>query len=210
MPPRVLPRYLLWIKAVLSFYSRVNKLTKWVRENLSKFSISLRQQIQQSIWNERFLCASLRLFSSYTCHLIFRHRPPPPPSATPLFHSVLKTCLFFENPTTGWLGSRVVSVLGSVAEGPGFKSQSLSGSSLRQTAHTHCASNHQAAKLVAALLRVAGVAADLAGSNGSLPPGLWLTSPAGWLQRTGISSGTLRSVIEYGLPLPFLIFPPHS
>ena len=33
---------------------------------------------------------------------------------------------------------------------------------------------------------------------------LWLTSPAGWLPRTGISSGTLRSVIEYGLPLPFL------
>ena len=34
----------------------------------------------------------------------------------------------------------------------------------------------------------------------SLPPGLWLTSPAGWLPRTGISSGTLRSVIEYELP----------
>jgi len=29
------------------------------------------------------------------------------------------------------------------------------------------------------------------------PPGLWLTSPAGWLPRTGIGSGTLRSVIEY-------------
>jgi len=28
-------------------------------------------------------------------------------------------------------------------------------------------------------------------------------SPAGWLPRTRISSGTLRSVIEYGLPLPF-------
>ena len=41
-------------------------------------------------------------------------------------------------------------------------------------------------------------------STGSLPPGLWLTSPAGWLPRTGISSGTLRSVIEYGLPLQFL------
>ena len=32
----------------------------------------------------------------------------------------------------------------------------LSGNSLRQTAHTHSASVHQAAKLVAALLRVAG------------------------------------------------------
>ena len=41
----------------------------------------------------------------------------------------------------------------------------------------------------------------MAESNGSLPLGLWLTSPAGWLPRTGISSGTLRSVIEYGLPL---------
>jgi len=46
----------------------------------------------------------------------------------------------------------------------------------------------------------------LAESNGCLPPGLWLTPPAGWLPRTGISSGTPRSVIEYGLPLPFLLF----
>ena len=73
----------------------------------------------------------------------------------------------------------------------------------RQTVHTHCASVHQAAKLIAALLRVAGVTAGLAESNGSLPPGLWLMSPAGWVPRTGISSGTLRSVIEYGLPLPY-------
>jgi len=56
------------------------------------------------------------------------------------------------------------------------------------------------AKLVAALLRVARVTAGLAKSNSSLLPGLWLTSPAGWLPRTGISCGTLRSVIEYGLP----------
>ena len=60
----------------------------------------------------------------------------------------------------------------------------MSGKSLRQTAHTHCASVHQPPKLAAALLRVAGVTAGLAESNGSLPPGLWLTSPAGWLQRT--------------------------
>jgi len=64
--------------------------------------------------------------------------------------------MFVDN--EGWLGSRVVSVLDSGAEGPGFKSQSpiatLSGNSLRQTVHTHCASVHQAAKLVAgALLR---------------------------------------------------------
>jgi len=37
---------------------------------------------------------------------------------------------------------------------------------------THRASVHQAAKLVAALLRVAGETAGLAESNGSLPPGL--------------------------------------
>ena len=48
----------------------------------------------------------------------------------------------------------------------------LSGNSLRQTVHTHCASVHQAAKLVAALLRIAGVIAGLAESNASLPPGL--------------------------------------
>ena len=48
----------------------------------------------------------------------------------------------------------------------------LSGNSLRQTVHTHCASVHQAAKLVAALLRVVGVTAGLAESDGSLTPGL--------------------------------------
>jgi len=48
----------------------------------------------------------------------------------------------------------------------------LSGNSLRQTVHTHRASVYQAAKLVAALLRVAGVKAGLAESNGSLLPGL--------------------------------------
>jgi len=44
----------------------------------------------------------------------------------------------------------------------------LSGNTLRQTVHTHCAAVHQAAKLAAALLMVAA----LAESNGSLPPGL--------------------------------------
>jgi len=58
----------------------------------------------------------------------------------------------------GWLGSRVVSVLDSDAVGSGFKIAvaTLSGNSLRQTVHTHRASVHQVAKLVAALLRVAG------------------------------------------------------
>jgi len=48
----------------------------------------------------------------------------------------------------------------------------LSGNSLRQTVHTYRASVRQAAKLVAALLRVARVTAGLEESNGSLPRGL--------------------------------------
>ena len=100
----------------------------------------------------------------------------------------------FARVNDGWLGSRVVSMLDSGAEGPGFKSQSRG--CLRQIVHTHRASVHQAAKLVAARLRVARLTAGLAESNGSLPPGLWLTLLAGWLPRTGISSGTLRSVID--------------
>jgi len=72
-----------------------------------------------------------------------------------------------------WLDSRVVSVLDSGAEGPvQTAAMTLLGNSLKQTVHTHRASVHQAAKLVAALLRVARVTAGLAESNGSLPPGL--------------------------------------
>jgi len=48
----------------------------------------------------------------------------------------------------------------------------LSGNSLRPTVHTLCASVHQAAKLVAALFRVARLTAGLAESNGSLSLGL--------------------------------------
>jgi len=60
-----------------------------------------------------------------------------------------------------------------VQKGPGSnRSRDAVVDSLRQTVYTHCASVHQAAKLVAALLRVAGITAGLAESNGSLPPGL--------------------------------------
>ena len=52
------------------------------------------------------------------------------------------------------------------------RSHDTVGNSLRQTVHAHCASVRQVAKLVAALLRVVGVTAGLAKSNGSLPPGL--------------------------------------
>ena len=64
-------------------------------------------------------------------------------------------------------------MLDSGAEGHGFISQSRRcrvTNSLRQTVHTHRASVHQAAKVVAALLWVAGgVTAGLAESNDSLP-----------------------------------------
>jgi len=65
-------------------------------------------------------------------------------------------------------------VLDSRAEGPRVQiaAATLSGNILKQTVHTHCASVHQAAKLVAALLRVAGVTTGLEESNGSLPRGL--------------------------------------
>jgi len=60
-----------------------------------------------------------------------------------------------------WLETRV---LDSGTVGPGFKLQlQCCQVSLRQTVHTHCASVHQAAKLLAAFLRVAGVTAGLAG-----------------------------------------------
>jgi len=66
-----------------------------------------------------------------------------------------------------------MSYSGSVAEWMACRTQAqkarvqiaaakLSGDSLRQTVHTHCASVHQAAELVAALLRVAGVTAGQA------------------------------------------------
>ena len=87
----------------------------------------------------------------------------------------------------------------------------MSGNSLKQTVHTNRASVHQAAKLVAALLRVARVTAGLAESKGSLPVYDSHHRQAD-CQELGsapepyapISSRTLRSVIEYGLP--FLLY----
>jgi len=65
---------------------------------------------------------------------------------------------------------------GSVAEWLACWTQAQKSQSrvatLLGSSRAHCASVHQAAKLVAALLRVAGVTAGLAESNGSLPPGL--------------------------------------
>ena len=67
-------------------------------------------------------------------------------------------------------------MLDSGAEGLG---SNRSRDAVGQTVHTRRVSVQQAAKLVAALLRVAGVTAGRAESNGSLLPGLWLKSPAG-------------------------------
>jgi len=75
---------------------------------------------------------------------------------------------------TGWLGSRVVSVLDSGAEGPGFKSQprrcrvTVLGKLFTPVVPLFTRQR----KLVATLLRVARVTAGLAESNGSLSPGL--------------------------------------
>jgi len=52
------------------------------------------------------------------------------------------------------------------------RSHDLSGNSLRQTIHACRASVYQAAKLVAALLRVARVTGVVVESRGSLPLGL--------------------------------------
>jgi len=97
----------------------------------------------------------------------------------------LAVAKFSEVQTLGWFGSRVASLLDS---GAGLRrtrarvqlaAATLSCNSLIQTVHTHRASVYQPAKLVAVLLRVARIAVVLAESNGSLPPGLRLTSPAG-------------------------------
>jgi len=68
----------------------------------------------------------------------------------------------------------VVSVLTQAQKGlSSYRSRDAVANSLRQTVYTHRAFVHQAAKLVAALLRVANVTAGLAESNGSLPLGLY-------------------------------------
>jgi len=69
---------------------------------------------------------------------------------------------------TGWLGSRVSACWTKVQKAwVQIAVATLSGNSFRHTADTHCASVHQAAKLVAALLRVAAVTASLAESSNS-------------------------------------------
>jgi len=90
----------------------------------------------------------------------------------------------------------VVSVLDSGAVGPGFKSQPQS---LANCSHPLCLCS-PSSDIGSSPLKGCEGNCRPGGSNGSLPPVLWLSSSAGWLPRTGISSGTPRSVIEYGLP----------
>ena len=90
------------------------------------------------------------------------------------------------------LGSRVVSVPDSGAEKPGFKSQPRRCRVLGQTVHIHSPSS----EIGSSPLKGCEGTADLAESNGSLPPGLWLTSPA---KNRDQLRNPIRSVIEYGL-----------
>jgi len=133
-------------------------------------------------------CSILSRFS----HFHVSHFPPC--NLVPNFHVPQFHVSHFQRPRAGPRCSRAwVEIAASM----------LLGISLRHTVHTHRASVHQTAKLVAVLLMVARVTAGPAESNCSLPLGLWLMSPAGRLPRTGISFGTLLSVIEYRLPLSF-------
>ena len=78
------------------------------------------------------------------------------------------------------------------------------GNSHRQTVHTHRSYDHQAAKLVAALLRVARVTAGLAESNGNLYRRVY---DSRHLQADHQELGSAPEpcwAIEYGLPVPFL------
>jgi len=51
------------------------------------------------------------------------HRPQTPPPVLPAWGYFKRTSSSCRYAGGGWLGSRVVSVQGSGAEGPGFKSQ---------------------------------------------------------------------------------------
>ena len=130
------------------------------------------------------------------------------------FYAQLKLTEYFPVSKLGWLGSRVVSVLDWGTGGPGFKSQprlcrvTVLGKLLTPIVPLFTSPSSKIGS--SPLFRVAKLTAGLAESNGSLPPGLWLMSPAGWLPRTGVSSGTLRWVIEYGLPLAFLVRSMHG
>ena len=109
--------------------------------------------------------------------------------SSPVHHPAGRSSDDFLIAASRWLGSRVVSMLDSGAEGPPFKSQSRR--CLRQTVHTRRASVHRAAKLVAARLRVSRVTAGLAESNGSIPTATF------WPRRNS-SAGRVDAVTREG------------
>ena len=114
-----------------------------------------------------------RRLRSHTPPAVSRIQTRPPTTsghhATPRFHP--RPLRFGGGSVAEWLACWSWT---QAQKGPGSNRAvtTLSGNSLRQTVHTHRASVHQAAKLVAAVLRVAWVTAGLAESNGSLTPGL--------------------------------------
>jgi len=115
---------------------------------------------------EMYVCLSVCLLQATRCH----YKPPPARNVRVCLSVCYKPLdvITSRHPATEWLAcwtqAQKVSVQITVA--------TLSGNSLRQTVHAHCAFIHQAEKLAAALLRVAGVTAGLAESSGSLLPGL--------------------------------------
>ena len=97
-----------------------------------------------------------------------------------------------------WLGGQMVTEPDLRSAGPKFESRPprCRVQPLAICLHT-CASVTKQYNLVLANGRWCSSAGEvtmgLVESNDSLPPGLWLWSPAGWLPRTGISSRTLCS-----------------
>jgi len=90
-----------------------------------------------------------------------------------IIHDSLISSVFMLLMWQGWLGSRVVIACWTQAQKAWVQIAvaTLSGNSLGQTVHTHRASVHQAAKLVAALLRVAGVTVFVEPSYSPVDPG---------------------------------------
>jgi len=114
-------------------------------------------------------------------------------------------CPRISSNTAEWLGSRVVSVRDSRAEWPGFKSHprrcrvTVLGKLF--TPIVPLFNVYQAAKLVAALLRVAGVTAGLA-AYCRVYDSPHLQADC---QEPGSAPELYARVIEYGLPLPFIV-----
>ena len=176
---------------------------------------------------------SVRLFftpgptdASFSSHCLLCHYiphqitpPPAPPAAAAVASSrrnagaasVLSSSVSFSPVTSSLSPSLICNVTlacrSQAQKGPGSNHAvvtTVSGNSLRQTVHTHRASVHRAAKLVAALLRVAGVTAGLVESNGSLPAAGFMTHLSGRL--TAKNRDQLRNPPSMGYLYLFLFY----